>query len=185
MPRNVELKARAGDPKRVRLLVERMCDGPPRIIAQEDTFFNVPQGRLKLRVFADGRGELIFYERDDSSGPKQSDYVVFPTDDPSGLKAVLEAALGVRAVVRKKRTLYMAGQTRIHLDQVDGLGCFLELEVVLAPGQSAEDGRRIAEALLERLKIGGDALVDCAYVDLLERKNGAKAAVRRPQKDAR
>ena len=167
MPRNIEVKARVGDIGRLRLLVEQLCDGPPRIIAQEDTFFNVARGRLKLRVFGDGRGELIFYERDDSSGPKQSDYVIFPTNDPSGLKAVFERALGIRAVLRKTRTLYMTGQTRIHLDEVEGLGHFLELEVVLAPGQSSEEGTCIAETLLARLGIASDALVDCAYVDVL------------------
>ena len=170
MPRNVEIKARVSDLQRLRALAESITNSPPQLIEHEDTFFNVPCGRLKLRAFPDGRGELIFYERPDAPGPKESDYVIFPAPDAAALKAVLSAALGVRAVVRKSRILCLVGQTRIHLDEVERLGSFLELEVVLKPGQSPDDGRLIAESLLDRLQIPRAALIDCAYVDLLEKE---------------
>uniref|UniRef100_A0A8C3FEW7 CYTH domain-containing protein n=1 Tax=Chrysemys picta bellii TaxID=8478 RepID=A0A8C3FEW7_CHRPI len=89
--------------------------------------------RTSLFPFQDGRGQLIFYERPDSEGPKLSHYSISPTADPAGLKAVLSQALGVQGVVKKERRLYVVGQTRVHLDRVEGLGDFLELEVSQAP----------------------------------------------------
>ena len=83
---------------------------------------------------------------------------------------MLTAALGERAVVRKRRLLYHAGRTRIHLDEVEGLGCFCELEVALAPGDTVAGGERTAAALMERLGIGAADLVARAYVDLLEER---------------
>jgi adenylate cyclase class IV len=86
-------------------------------LEQEDTFFVCPRGRLKLRQFAGcPQAELIYYERPESSGPRESRYIVHPTADPEGLREVLSAALGVRGVVRKRRTVYLIGQTRVHLD---------------------------------------------------------------------
>jgi len=181
MPSNVEIKARIADPTRLRAAVEDSSDTPPQVLVHEDTFFNVSSGCLKLRTFGDGRGELIFYQRPDTAGPKPCLYSIAPVADPMALKAVLSQALGIRAVVRKRRTLYMLGQTRIHLDEVDGLGDFLELEVVLRDAQTAAEGTRIVEDLLVRLGIPRDALIDCAYVDLLERATGENVAARPPQ----
>jgi predicted adenylyl cyclase CyaB len=138
-------------------------------IAQDDTFFACPNGRLKLRAFADGTGELIFYRRADQAGPKTSFYVRTPTADPEGLRDALTLAHGQAGRVRKQRTLYIAGRTRIHLDVVEGLGHFLELEVVLAEGDQPEDGEREAEALMRALGIAPSQLVETAYVDLLGR----------------
>ncbi len=82
-------------------------------------------------------------------------------------KSALSAALGIRAIVRKRRTLYMAGQTRIHLDEVEGLGDFVELEVVLLDGQTTEDGTAIADSLMRALAISPNDLTPGAYADLL------------------
>src|SRR3972149_5605825 len=135
MPANIEIKARARNFPDLRRRAEELSQVPPSLIPQEDTFFNVPEGRLKLRQLGHDHGQLVFYRRTDASGPKRSDYLLADTSDPSALKAALTAALGVRGVVRKTRFLYMVGQTRIHLDEVEGLGEFMELEVVLHPGQ--------------------------------------------------
>jgi len=174
MPRNIEIKARISDTRAVEALAAALSDTAPELIEQEDTFFNVPRGRLKLRVFSPTKGELIFYERDDCAGPKCSLYSIVPTIDPSALKSLLSAALGVRAVVRKRRTLYLCGQTRIHLDDVEGLGDFLELEVVLTPEQRVEEGTAIASDLMRRLNIRPSDLVEGAYVDLLMRSSTAR-----------
>ncbi|EMP29392.1 hypothetical protein UY3_13500 [Chelonia mydas] len=115
----------------------------------------------------DGQGQLIFYERPDSEGPKLSHYSISPTADPAGLVAVLSEALGVQGVVKKERRLYMVGQTRVHLDRVEGLGDFLELEVVLSEQQSPEDGERVARRLMEELGVQEEDLVAGAYLDLL------------------
>jgi len=167
VPSNVEIKARVRDLTRLRELVEGLSDGPAEVIRQEDTFFNCPAGRLKLRTLSPDLGELIYYEREDAPGPRPSTYVIAPTEDPDSLRTALASALGVRGVVRKCRCLYRAGGTRIHLDQVDGLGAFVELEVVLRPDQSADDGARIAADLMAQLGIRDEDLVTEAYVDLL------------------
>ncbi|XP_059703631.1 uncharacterized protein LOC132327940 isoform X5 [Haemorhous mexicanus] len=145
----------------------QVCPGAGQVLLQTDTFFRVPRGRLKLRRTQDGRGELIFYERPDSAGPKLSRFSITPTADPEGLQAVLSQSLGVLGTVRKERLLFLLGQTRLHLDRVQGLGDFLELEVVLRPEQSEEDGQRLARELLRELGIGEQDLISGAYLDLL------------------
>ena len=172
MARNVEIKARIDS---VELLLPRaraLADGDATLIEQDDTFFACAHGRLKLRDFGDGRGELIHYERADTAGPKLSDYVRAPTDDPDALRDALTRAQGANSVlgrVRKTRWLLMVGQTRIHLDRVQGLGDFIELEVVLRDGQSAADGEAIAEALMDQLGIARNQRLAGAYLDLLAR----------------
>ncbi|XP_074396419.1 uncharacterized protein LOC141728989 isoform X3 [Zonotrichia albicollis] len=145
----------------------QVCPGAGQVLLQTDTFFRVPRGRLKLRRTQDGRGELIFYERPDSAGPKLSKFSITPTADPEGLQAVLSQSLGVLGTVRKERLLFLLGQTRLHLDRVQGLGDFLELEVVLRPEQSEEDGQRVALELLQEFGIGEQDLISGAYLDLL------------------
>jgi predicted adenylyl cyclase CyaB len=168
MPANIEIKARVRNFSALRTRAEALSDTPVQIIPQEDTFFNVREGRLKLRVLAADRGQLIYYSRPDQSGPKRSDYHIYETGDPAGLKSLLALALGVRGVVRKTRYLYLAGQTRIHLDDVQGLGQFIELEVVLRPGQTDADGQAVAADLMAKLGVEESDLLDGAYMDLLE-----------------
>lgn len=165
--RNIEIKARSIDPESQERMAARLATGPALLVEQEDTFFHVPRGRLKLRDFGDGTGELIEYDRPDSLGPKQSTYLRSPTNNPHSLKSVLAAALGVRAVVKKRRMVFLAEQSRIHLDEVEGLGRFIELEVVLRPEQDDEEGRLIAERLMSELGIEPSALIGGAYVDLM------------------
>jgi predicted adenylyl cyclase CyaB len=169
MATNIEIKARVRDRDRLRQLAETLSDTPCVTLLQEDTFFNTPGGRLKLRSLAPDQGQLIYYVRDDAAGPKRSNYVISTTTEPDTLKAVLAASLGIRGVVRKQRLLYMAGNTRIHLDEVDGLGDFMELEVVLLPGQSEQEGQATAVEIMAKLGIKGSDLVEVAYIDLLEK----------------
>lgn len=167
MPRNVEIKARVVDASGLATRVAALASEGPTLIVQDDTFFACSGGRLKLRAFSDGTGELIFYRRADHAGPKESFYVRSPTDSPDSLREVLTLANGQAGRVRKKRRLFMIGRTRVHLDEVEQLGHFLELEVVLADGEAAEDGVREAHALMSSLGIEPAQLVDQAYVDLL------------------
>jgi len=166
--RNVEIKARVADPAALRARVAKLATESPVWIGQCDTFFTTPRGRLKLRRFDDGTGRLIFYERDDATGPKTSFYSMSACPDARGMEAVVARALGVRGVVEKRRELFMIGRTRVHLDEVRGLGHFLELEVVLTDGDSAADGEREARELLDALGVPADALLALAYIDLLE-----------------
>ena len=168
MPANIEIKAHARNFAQVQARAEALSDTPVEVISQEDTFFNAPQGRLKLRVLPGEQSQLIYYTRSDKPGPKRSDYHIFRTADPENLRRVLELAYGVRGVVRKTRYLYLVGQTRVHLDNVEGLGQFMELEVVLQEGQSEAEGQAIAEGLMASLGVEKNDLLEGAYMDLLE-----------------
>jgi predicted adenylyl cyclase CyaB len=167
MPRNVEIKARIESVDALLPRVQAIADSGPSEILQDDTFFSCPNGRLKLRALSESDGELIFYQRPDSAGPKESFYVISPTASPNTLREVLSRAYGQCGRVRKHRTLFMAGRTRIHLDKVEGLGQFLELEVVLTEDESTEAGVTVAHELLARLGISPQQSIDGAYVDLL------------------
>lgn len=176
MPRNIEIKARATDFSRQRRLAEQLADQPPLLLKQTDSFFHTPHGRLKLREFGDGRGELIQYQRADSTGPKTSNYTLVPTEHPIELRQALTAALGLRATVAKRRQVCLCGQTRIHLDRVEGLGEFIELEVVLQAEQSEQHGQAIADELMRQLGIEPRDLIAGAYVDLIEHAKNREEA---------
>ncbi|WAR46064.1 class IV adenylate cyclase [Methylomonas rapida] len=172
MARNIEIKARIDSIQSLWPLVVNIADEGPIEIIQDDTFFPCANGRLKLRAFSDHDGQLIFYQRPDSAGPKQSFYVISPTASPDTLRQSLTLAYGESGRVRKHRTLFMVGRTRMHLDKVEGLGDFLELEVVLAEDEANEAGLSIAHELLEKLGISHQWLIEEAYVDLLARLPG-------------
>jgi predicted adenylyl cyclase CyaB len=168
MPSNIEVKARARNFEEIKARAEKLSNRPVQVIPQEDIFFNTLQGRLKLRILSGEKSQLIYYTRPDQEGPKRSDYHIFHTSDPESLKRALELAYGIRGIVRKTRYLYLVGQTRVHLDDVEGLGKFIELEVVLQDGQSEAEGQAIAEDLMERLGVARSDLLEGAYMDLLE-----------------
>jgi predicted adenylyl cyclase CyaB len=166
MPRNIEIKAKVHNVNHLRLLIEKIAGTPVQLIFQEDTFFYSPSGRLKLRIYAPDKGELIYYQRPDQNGPKESDYIISPTTEPHSLKEVLTSACGVRGVIRKQRELYRVGQTRIHLDRVEGLGEFLELEFVMQKGQTEAEGMETLEYLMDKLGIERKDLINCAYINM-------------------
>lgn len=168
MPSNIEIKARVRDFNQFSKRAEMLSDTPLLVIPQEDIFFNTERGRLKLRILAPDRAQLIYYLRPDQEGPTRSDYHVFETPDPENLKRVLSLAYGIRGVVKKTRYLYLVGQTRVHLDDVEGLGQFMELEVVMQEGQSNAEGEEIAKGLMTSLGVERSDLLEGAYMDLLE-----------------
>ena len=169
MPSNIEVKAYARNFEEINSRAEKLSDTPVQIIPQEDIFFNVETGRLKLRVLAPDRAQLIYYTRPDQEAPKRSDYYITYSSDPQNLRRVLGLANGVRGIVRKTRYLYLVGQTRVHLDDVEGLGQFMELEVVLAEGQSDAQGQKIAEDLMSALGVERADLIEGAYMDLVDK----------------
>ena len=173
MPANVEIKARISSVEALLPVARALGDDEhPQLIHQDDTFFAVAHGRLKLRVFGDGSGELIHYHRSDARGPKLSDYVLAPAPEPDSLREALTRACGLLGRVRKDRILVLAGPTRIHLDRVEGLGDFLELEVVLADGQTEAEATAVARDLMARLGVQPGQLVSGAYLDLLRAQAG-------------
>ncbi|HET7315026.1 class IV adenylate cyclase [Salinisphaera sp.] len=167
MARNVEIKAVCRDRAALRLRIETLAGTPVVELRQDDSFFVCATGRLKLRDFGNGRAELIAYERPDTPEPSLSSYTRSETDDPAGIRATLSRALGCWTRVIKTRQLYMVERTRIHLDQVEGLGDFVELEVVLDAHEQPADGRREAERLMAELGIDARDLCVSAYADML------------------
>ncbi len=172
MPTNIEIKARVDDLDALRARVLNLATSAPGILEQEDVLFDARQGRLKLRIFDSTRGELIAYERPDEAGPKASSYRIAPTDDPAALRAGLAASLGEIGVVVKRRELHMVGQTRVHLDEVEDLGSFMELEVVLGEDDTPEQGTAIAHTLMAQLGVSPSQLIEGAYFDLLQARHG-------------
>lgn len=179
MPRNVELKARASEPSAVFARALDLSDGPARRLLQTDVFFRMdpsrvpgePEPRLKLRRFGGRdakRGELILYRRSDDPDAVPSSYAVANCEDCNAMEVLLAGIHPVRGVVAKERLLLHAGETRIHLDRVEGLGDFVELEVVLEGGRDLDWGRRRADFLAEALGLGAADRCALAYIDMLE-----------------
>jgi len=167
MARNIEIKARIASVEALAHKAAALADEGPIELTQDDTFFTCPNGRLKLRALSSTEGELIFYRRPDHTGPKESFYLRSPTSAPETLRESLSLAYGRAGRVRKRRTLFLIGRTRVHLDEVEGLGHFLELEVVLDEGEPAEAGIREAHELMRKLGVEQSQLIEGAYVDLL------------------
>lgn len=166
--RNVEIKAVVHNSKEFLEKVKVFVPEPTKIFKQVDYFFNCDTGRLKLRIQNyEQNGQLIFYQRDDQSGPKLSNYSITPIADAASLMKTLYMALKLKGKVEKTRTLYMYGQTRIHYDKVEHLGTFMELEVVLDEHQTVEEGQQIAQYVMDALGIKESDLITNAYVDML------------------
>jgi len=168
MARNVEIKAQVSGLDAIRARAASLALNPAEILQQTDTFFVVSRGRLKVREFSDGTGELISYERPDDRDPKESVYERYPCRNARALVQTLGKALPVRGTVVKRREVFLVGRTRIHLDQVQSLGAFVELEVVLSDGEPAEHGKHVARDLFRKLDIPETGLLAQAYIDLLE-----------------
>jgi predicted adenylyl cyclase CyaB len=166
--RNLELKAIDGDPESSREICEGLGAEARGVLLQEDTYFDAPRGRLKLRRERGASAHLIAYERSDDFGQRESRYRIVEVEDPVELEAALAGALGIKAVVRKARQLFLYKGVRIHLDRVDDLGSFIELEGVAAPEDS--DLARF-EALLSDLRhslgIQDADLIGRSYCDLV------------------
>ena len=167
MARNIEIKARVENVALLTPRVAELASEGPLEIAQDDTFFACDTGRLKLRAFSNDSGELIFYQRVNQTGPRESFYLRSPTTSPETLRESLSLAYGQIGRIRKYRTLFLVGRTRVHLDRVEGLGHFLELEVMLVGDEPSDQGVREASELMERLGIQADQLVEGAYLDLI------------------
>ncbi len=165
---NIEFKARCADLDRARAALADEGATGPDVDRQVDTYFRVPNGRLKLREGTVERA-LIHYDRPNTPDPKRSDVTLYPTGaNASALKAALAAALGVRVVVDKRREIYFVGNVKVHLDRVAGLGTFVEVEAIADDTHPTEAVLRAqCERLLDALGVAPDDLVAVSYSDLL------------------
>jgi homotetrameric cytidine deaminase len=165
--RNVELKARDPRPERSLERARALGAEDRGELRQRDTYFAAPRGRLKLREQEPGGAELIAYERAESPRARESRYRIAPVSDPVALREALDAALGTVTVVDKRRRLLLWEGVRIHLDRVEGLGAFVELEGVAGPESDLGPEAARVERLRAELGIDDTAIEAASYADLL------------------
>jgi adenylate cyclase, class 2 len=164
MPKNVELKAKFPNIKRAESIARRISGSEGTTVHQTDTYFKVSAGRLKLRVFEGQQSELIWYDRDETSGEMLSSYerVKIPSD--GALPGILQNALSVDVTIEKDRTIYLWNNCRIHIDIVENLGPYIEFEIML---EGDDTGEERMQYLREQFGITELDIVDCSYSDLM------------------
>lgn len=164
MPRNLEFKCRIPSLAAAEKSARALAAEDRGILVQEDTYFGVPHGRLKIRVHEGGTTELIAYQRADQAGERWSDYRKIDVTQASGLKEALASTIGVWCVVRKRRHLFLVKDARIHLDDVEGLGAFIEFEVTNEDGSIAP---RIMQWLCDSFGVLLEGGIGGSYSDLM------------------
>ncbi|NLS91098.1 MAG: class IV adenylate cyclase [Planctomycetaceae bacterium] len=165
--RNIELKARLTDLAAARETARSIATKEIGLQVQTDTYFHCPNGRLKLRQIEHAPAHLVWYARPDTEGPKASDYRLVPVANPETLKAALSDAYGIWCVVRKHREIFLYHNVRIHLDEVEGLGTFLEFEAVLGGDVDDRQGHAQLAELRRQFSISDTDLLAVSYSDLL------------------
>lgn len=164
---NLEVKARLRDARETRKRIQRYATQRVGVQQQTDTYFHCRQGRLKLREIRGQAAQLIWYQRADVANPKTSRYLLAEITDPETVRAALSGALGVRQTIRKRREIFLYRYVRIHLDQVESLGDFLELEAVLDASGDLDAAERLVADLLERSGVTPEDLLQSSYGDML------------------
>ena len=167
---NIEIKARCHDQESIRQILRSENAEFKGTDHQTDTYFRVSQGRLKLRE-GNIENNLIHYRRADTEGPKQSDVLLFRSDPGSALKEILTKALGILVIVEKKREIWFIGNVKFHLDLVEGLGSFVEIEAIDRDGSTGRDALlRQCRHYLRLFSIADKDLVPVSYSDMLMEK---------------
>ncbi len=165
--RNIELKAIDPDPAHSLEICHALGAQDEGMLWQRDTYFNVSTGGLKLREQQPGRAHLIQFERPDEPQQRESRYRIIETDDPQTLLAALAAAVGVNIAVTKLRHLFLWQNVRIHLDDVERLGTFIELEAVAPADSDLRNEHELVEQLRDALSITDDRLSATGYAQQL------------------
>ena len=165
--RNIELKARDPDPERTLLTCGEIGARDHGLLDQRDTYFHAPRGRLKLREQVPGGAWLIAYDRADRPEERLSSYRLAAVSEPRGLREALDASLGIELTVHKRRRLLLWRSVRIHLDEVTGLGHFVELEAVAEPGSDLSAEHLLVAQLRTALGIADELLCGRGYAQLL------------------
>jgi adenylate cyclase class 2 len=166
LSRNIELKTRCPDLAAAKAALAPLSIHDLGIQQQIDTYFASHHGRLKLREIVGVRSELIWYRRSDEARSRQSDYHIVPVPDPQKLKAALTAALGVRRQVRKRRHVLLWHNVRIHLDEVEGLGTFVEFEAVMSAKDDEATGHTRLAELCQLMAISPGDRLAVSYIDM-------------------
>ena len=169
MMTNLEIKARCRDLAAARAAAERVATRRLGLDEQVDTYFRTRAGRLKLRESSLSGGQLVPYVRPDEHGPKRARYQVIPIEDAAGLKALLTEILDVHRVVRKRREIFLHENVRIHIDRVEELGEFVELEALYDGSPAAEvKQQRLIDYLMKELGIEKSDLLATSYEGMID-----------------
>ncbi len=165
--KNVEIKARCYNPDKIRDILKAHNARFVGVDRQTDTYFNVNRGRLKLRQ-GNIENHLIFYDRQNTSGPKRSDVILYKSADPESLRDILTQSLGVKVQVVKQREIYFIDNVKFHIDTVEGLGSFVEIEAQDYDDTKTE-GFLLSQCLyfLDLFGIEDQNLVSNSYSDML------------------
>ncbi|MCK5630590.1 MAG: class IV adenylate cyclase [Nanoarchaeota archaeon] len=167
---NIEIKAKSENQDDIREILKSRNAEFKGVDHQIDTYFKVNLGRLKLR---EGTIEnfLIHYQRENKEGPKQSDIILFKSDPKSSLKEILTKALGVLVVIDKKREIYFIDNVKFHIDIVEDLGTFVEIEAIDDDGSIGRDKLlEQCQSFLDLFKISQEDMISVSYSDLLLQK---------------
>jgi predicted adenylyl cyclase CyaB len=167
---NVEIKAVCKDPSFIRdCLISNNAEFRGKD-EQTDTYFNVPSGRLKLRE-GNIENNLIFYHRNNQGGPKNSRFDLVKVDNPFALKEILTKSLGVKTIVKKIREIYYIRNVKFHIDEVPGLGSFVEIEAgnILA-NLSAAELKAQCQFYMQEFRVRDEDLIAISYSDMLMEK---------------
>ena len=165
---NIEIKAKCFHPERVEAF---LLSNSARFIGldhQRDTYFTVPAGRLKLRQ-GNIENSLIFYNRPDQEGPKQSDFSLSKVTDGAATEQLLEKALGIKVVVEKNRKIFFIDNVKFHLDEVPGLGSFVEIEAgnLSDPSKTIDDLKTQCDFYMQAFEVADADLIHHSYSDML------------------
>lgn len=166
---NIEIKAKCDNPSYIRQILRSHKADFKGVDHQIDTYFKVAHGRLKFRE-GNIENDLIYYDRENKRGPKESDIILYPTEPNSvlKLKQILIKSLGVSIVVDKKREIYFLGNVKFHIDRVKNLGSFVEIEAIDKNGKIGK--RKLLEQCkyyMKLFKIKKEDLIPKSYSDLL------------------
>jgi len=167
MAKNIEIKAIIDDIENLYRKIKKISTEGPELLIQKDIFYKFPLGRLKLRQINDSSSEVIYYIRPNIGGPKTSKYYRLKLSNPKKIEKILKFLLGIKGVVEKRREVFFIGQTRVHIDSVDSLGEFIELEVVLQANDSVSYGLDVAKKLIAYLDIKKNLLIEKSYLEML------------------
>ncbi|MEO7982790.1 MAG: class IV adenylate cyclase [Bacteroidota bacterium] len=164
---NVEIKAKCNGTSFARDYLKKSGADFRGVDEQTDTYFTVPNGRLKLRE-GTIENNLIFYERSNQAGPKNSHFQLVKIEDAKGLKEALTKSIGIKVVVKKKREIYYIKNVKFHIDEVPGLGSFVEIEAGnIQADLSQEDLKKQCDFYMQELGIKVENLIDVSYSDML------------------
>ncbi|GAC1630509.1 MAG: class IV adenylate cyclase [Nevskia sp.] len=172
--RNLEAKFKIRDPSAAQIAAIAIGYKPAGLLSQHDTFFKVARGKLKLRE-EDERAYLVAYQRADEGALQLSEYRIVPVPDPAAMRKLLSGSLGVLAEVRKRRTLLRRDHVRLHLDEIEGLGFYGEIEAVLDDDADLDGERAFVERTLLALQIERAALIEDSYFELMQSRGAGDA----------